>query len=281
MSRLAVIFPGIGYTADRPLLYYSRKLAERAGFEIRVVPFHGFPKKAKGDAEKLRRSCVLACGQAAEHLKDTDLGSYEEVLFIGKSIGTVAAADIAAHSRAADRIRFILFTPLEESFSYPLGDAVVFTGSADLWTGAEKSRVSALCAQRGIPCSVVDGANHSLETADPLQDIKNLQAVMKRTEEFLREEQIRRITKHERLLSELLSTLSSPGTSASSLSSLKDTADALGRYYGSDSWKQDLADDEAGLLPSGLKRGVLSEDGIYNALEEYAERTGSSSRQTE
>ena len=43
---------------------------------------------------------------------------------------------------------------------------------------------------------------------------------------------------------------------------------ALDSYYGSEAWKQDFADDEAGLLPSDLKRGVLSEDGIWNLLEE-------------
>ena len=48
----------------------------------------------------------------------------------------------------------------------------------------------------------------------------------------------------------------------------------LEAYYASDVWKQDYADDEAGLLPSDLKRGVLSEDGIYNLLEEYSELTG-------
>ena len=40
----------------------------------------------------------------------------------------------------------------------------------------------------------------------------------------------------------------------------------LNAYYGSDEWKQDFADDEAGLLPNDLKRGVLSEDGIWNVL---------------
>lgn len=39
-------------------------------------------------------------------------------------------------------------------------------------------------------------------------------------------------------------------------------------YYISDAWKRDFAADEAGLLPKDLKRGVLSEDGIYNLLEE-------------
>ncbi len=46
---------------------------------------------------------------------------------------------------------------------------------------------------------------------------------------------------------------------------------ALASYYGSDEWKQDFAADEAGLLPKDLKRGVLSEDGIWNLLEEHHE----------
>ena len=45
-------------------------------------------------------------------------------------------------------------------------------------------------------------------------------------------------------------------------------ADELEAYYKSPEWKRDFADDEAGRLPKGLKRGVLSEDGIYNLLEE-------------
>ncbi len=52
---------------------------------------------------------------------------------------------------------------------------------------------------------------------------------------------------------------------------LKETIDALESYYTSPEWKQDFADDEAGLLPGDLKRGVLSEDGIYNLLERYRE----------
>ena len=46
---------------------------------------------------------------------------------------------------------------------------------------------------------------------------------------------------------------------------------ALNDYYGSEEWKQDYADDEAGLLPADLKRGVLSEDGIWNLLEDVRE----------
>jgi hypothetical protein len=36
-------------------------------------------------------------------------------------------------------------------------------------------------------------------------------------------------------------------------------------------WKLDYAADEAGKLPPDLKRGVLSEDGIWNLLSDYRE----------
>ena len=32
-EKLAIIFPGIGYHSDKPLLYYSRKLAKERGYE--------------------------------------------------------------------------------------------------------------------------------------------------------------------------------------------------------------------------------------------------------
>ena len=52
---------------------------------------------------------------------------------------------------------------------------------------------------------------------------------------------------------------------------LKDLTSALytlEAYY-TTIWLSDFEADEAGLLPPDLKRGVLSEDGIYNLLEEY------------
>ena len=45
----------------------------------------------------------------------------------------------------------------------------------------------------------------------------------------------------------------------------------LSEYYDGEAWKQDYADDEAGRLPADLKRGVLSEDGIWNLLSDANE----------
>lgn len=44
--------------------------------------------------------------------------------------------------------------------------------------------------------------------------------------------------------------------------------DTLREYLDSGQWLKDFEADEAGKLPSGLKRGVLSEDGLFNLLED-------------
>ena len=45
----------------------------------------------------------------------------------------------------------------------------------------------------------------------------------------------------------------------------------LSDYYGSELWMKDYEDDEAGKLPRNLKRGVLSEDAVYDLITENRE----------
>ena len=47
---------------------------------------------------------------------------------------------------------------------------------------------------------------------------------------------------------------------------LADEIRELERYYSGGQWQKDFADDEAGKLPKDLKRGVLSEDALYDFL---------------
>ncbi len=45
----------------------------------------------------------------------------------------------------------------------------------------------------------------------------------------------------------------------------------LEEYYTSGEWREDYEADEAGQLPPDLKRGVLSQDGVFNLLERLKE----------
>ena len=53
---------------------------------------------------------------------------------------------------------------------------------------------------------------------------------------------------------------------------------ALDEYYASPVWKEDYAADEAGLIPKDLKRGVLSQDAVYDLLERFRELRAEMSR---
>ncbi len=184
MKKLAVFFPGIGYTVDKPLMHYCRRLAAELDYEIRLLPYGGFPRKVKGDRARMEKCLKLARKQSEEMLADLDLCAYDDILFVGKSIGTVAAAEIASASPARDRIRLLHYTPLEETFALPFRNAVVFTGSEDPWVG--RGIIPSLCESRAIPCFIIEGANHSLETANIQTDLENLRLIMRESARFLR-----------------------------------------------------------------------------------------------
>ena len=82
-------------------------------------------------------------------------------------------------------------------------------------------------------------------------------------------EQIERISYMEQLFDFVQEAMKELPENSNKLVEIQDAIKLLSSYYGSDEWKQDFVDDEAGLLPQELKRGVLSEDGIWNLLVEW------------
>lgn len=59
---------------------------------------------------------------------------------------------------------------------------------------------------------------------------------------------------------------------AEALDAFEENADLmqeLADYMDSGQWMKDFEADESGLLPEDLKRGILSEDRLYNLLTEY------------
>ncbi len=180
MKKIACLFPGIGYTCDKPLLYYSWKLLSGLGWEIRPVPYSGFPSGVKGNPEKMKQCAEMALAQAEELLRQVIWDEYSKILFISKSIGTAAACAYAAKHRIP--CRSILFTPVETAFTFPIGDAIAFHGTGDPWV--DSGAVREACGRLGIPLYITEKANHSLETGDVDADIENLRNVMRIVGEY-------------------------------------------------------------------------------------------------
>lgn len=179
--KLAVIFPGIGYHADKPLLYYSTKLAKACGYEIRQVAYGGFPDKVRGSKEKMQQSFELALQQTRELLQDIQFEKYEKLLFISKSVGTAVSGAYAIEKKIdPDNI---FYTPVEETFQFLSGKGIVFHGTADPW--ARTSVVKENCERLGLPLYLTENANHSLETGDVEADLKNMQRIMEQTKAYI------------------------------------------------------------------------------------------------
>ena len=182
-AGIAVLFPGIGYTCEKPLLYYSEKIARERGYEIKRVPYGNFPPGVKGDAAKMYQCFVSAREQSEEILREVEWEDYSDIVFFSKSVGTVVALSYASeHGLDA---RQVLFTPLAETFRFPtiVGGAVAFHGTGDPWAGTEE--IVRICEEKKIPLYLTPKANHSLECGKVKKDIKTIRETMKIVEEFL------------------------------------------------------------------------------------------------
>ena len=183
MSKLCVLFPGVGYTNLKPLLYYSGKIAIHEGYELLQITYSDLPSKIFGDEEKMKEAFSIALSQAESQLSQVKWEDYEDVVFVGKSIGTVIAAAV----NASANVRYIYHTPLKETFSFAKSHSgIAFFGDADPWSELTDIRNEA--ERLDIPLHIYEGGNHSLETGEVRRDISILADVMDKVYDFITEE---------------------------------------------------------------------------------------------
>ena len=167
------------------------------------------------------------------------------------------------------------------------GDVVMQEGCDDICTACPHNK-GGICTS----CDKVDRMDREVLTACDLKygdrlnwnEAANLaKEKILETEEFLRicgkcqwydtcckiRTGISRIEKYEKIMQDVERMLDEDRDDEADI--LREKIEELEAYYESEEWKSDYADDEAGRLPRGLKRGVLSEDGVFNLFERYRE----------
>ena len=82
---------------------------------------------------------------------------------------------------------------------------------------------------------------------------------------------IKRVSEMESIMDQALRIMDNAKESPETFLGFQSEIKRLEDYYSNQDWKDDFALDEEGMLPSELKRGVLSEDGIYDLLERNGE----------
>lgn len=185
-KKIGVIFPGMGYHSDKPVLYYGKKLLLSKGYDVQVIEYGEIPS----GKEHIKEAIQIGYSAALPRLLEILSEDYDDIVFIGKSIGTVIAARIASekspslHSvnslppvhplqptqsiRQINPIRQILATPIPETIPYLLlqedsssASQLVLHGNADPYMDTD-TLISA-CKRMNIPHFLFQDANHSLE----------------------------------------------------------------------------------------------------------------------
>lgn len=170
MKKLVVMFPGVGYNMDCPLLYYASFLYEAKGYEQIHMKYNSIllePDLTREEKKLKARDFVW------EKIKDIDFSLYAEVVFLSKSFGT-AEAGILAERLGITPVQIYL-TPVPRALPYLKETDTVVMGTAD----EVYPECRAYCDEHGIQPLYIEGANHSMEVeGKPFESLEILRDVM-------------------------------------------------------------------------------------------------------
>lgn len=182
-KQLAVLFPGIGYHADKPLLYYSAKLARAHGCEVTTVQYPALPSGLRGNPEQIEAAVQTALSAVKPQLEAVLRTDYDRIFFFSKSIGTAIAVRYAVlHGLHPGQV---YFTPIEAALPDLDPAGIAFHGTADPWARTEL--ITEGCRRLGVPLHLTENADHSMETGDVLRDITILHTILEQTDRWIRQ----------------------------------------------------------------------------------------------
>lgn len=168
--HVAIVLPGLGYTADMPLLHYPARLLLQAGADLLAVDY-AYSRRADFTAlpQDEQRQWLVADVSAACRAALAQ-GPYRQITLLGKSLGTVAMARLLDTEAALEHARTVWLTPVltDDRVWAQLRregrPSVVAIGTADPLY--DEARIAEARALPGTEVVVIDGADHSLELPD-------------------------------------------------------------------------------------------------------------------
>ena len=176
-QRLVVMLPGLGYTVDAPLFHYLSKVIWANGDDVLLVQY-GF-QVAQSDYDPLKQGDITQ--ESLQAITTAlEMGNYDDLVIIGKSLGTPMAALFANHFDLTSKL--ILLTPIQNCHQL-----VEDTPTLAI-IGTEDSRYADdLAIDTDIlRWKVYEGLNHSLEAStDVMASLKILPDIIQTCAEFL------------------------------------------------------------------------------------------------
>jgi predicted alpha/beta-hydrolase family hydrolase len=187
-GKLAVIFPGLRYSCDMPLLYYSTNLLLQHGVD--VLQLHtdytqpGFQSASRPEQAEWMFADALAGVRTGR-----SQGNYTRLILAGKSIGTLVMASLAAKGEAAEA-GMIWLTPLlhqpqlVEAALRCKSPALFAVGTGD--STYDPAALARIRTATGAKALILENANHSLEIpGDAFRSLHMLNQVMQAVDELM------------------------------------------------------------------------------------------------
>lgn len=155
-TTLVVLFPGLAYSCELPLLYYAQQSAIEHHYDVLALEYGDQSARTDFKFEKLEQ-LVEECLQAIAQVSS----KYDQYIFISKSLGTVIAGEVSRRF-AEDTVQHIYLTPIELTVPYiKETSGYVIYGTRDEWFSEQSIRhIQGLPQIRPYP---VLEASHNLE----------------------------------------------------------------------------------------------------------------------
>lgn len=188
-KTLGLIFPGLYYSCDMPLLYYTAQLLlSRIVDILQVWPNYTVPSFQSLD--QVERSNWLQADALAAMEAGLRQRKYRQTILVGKSLGTISMALLIGKQMLMEDIVTIWLTPLlhiPEVSSRLLSlqsPALYISGDKDpTYNEGIFRQIKDLHKAKVI---IIEGANHSLEIpGNPLLSLQILETVTRQIGGFL------------------------------------------------------------------------------------------------
>ncbi|KEI04421.1 hypothetical protein [Clostridium botulinum] len=177
---LTIILPGEGYVNEKPLMYYSYRIALELGLDILCIDY-GFQISREGF--DIDTEFDIVARESQQILKKCCNKNYKKIIFIGKSLGTIIQSKLSKELSDYEQIHIYL-TPVDKTFENVVDYlCLVITGTED--RKISTSIISVIENNKNIELVKIDSANHSLECSDALKSIEILNTVMKTLKKFI------------------------------------------------------------------------------------------------
>ncbi|MEK4386014.1 alpha/beta family hydrolase [Solibacillus sp. FSL W7-1464] len=186
-SKLAILLPGAGYTAQAPLLHYSTGVFLHKSVDVLQV---NYTYNDKFYDHFTMEELVEAIKHDVDAVIDKVLeeNSYEGYYLVGKSLGTIAIVSLLDRE-IFHNAKVVWLTPLlnrDDVFEFMLhsrNESLCLIGDDDSHYNAERYRQFAKNPK--LVTRLLEGADHSLQYKnDPVSSIDLLKAVIKEIDAF-------------------------------------------------------------------------------------------------